>query len=120
LDSSVWIEILSGGALAKQCTKEMNAAAQVFVPALVIFEVYRKIAQSVSEDRALSAIALLSQNEVVDLSRDIALTAADLSIEHKLAMADSVVLAHTRQANAVLLTLDNDFSGIAGTRVLRP
>jgi toxin FitB len=119
LDSSVWIEILNRGSLAQTCIKELQAATRVYVPTLVIFEVYKKILASVSEDRALSAIAMLSQHEVVDLTRDISLTAADLSVQHGLGMADSLVLAHARQVEALLLTLDNDFSDIPGAQVLR-
>ncbi len=119
LDSSAWIEILSGGRHAKTCIKELKSANRIYVPTVVIFEVYRKIASSKSEDQALSAVALLSQHEVADLSREIALTAADLSLQNGLAMADSLVLAHAQQAEATLVTLDNDFAGISRARVLR-
>ena len=119
VDSSVWVEILNRGILAKSCGKELHSARQIYVPTLVIFEVYRKIASSVSEDQALSAVAALSQHQVVDLSREVALTAADLSIQHKLALADSVVLAHAHLLGATLVTLDNDFSEVSGVRVLR-
>lgn len=119
LDSSVWIEILNNGPRANACTKELRSAQTVFVPTLVIFEVYKKIATAKSEDSALSAVALLSQCEVSDLTREVALAAADLAIQRKLAMADSLVLAHAQQQGATLVTLDNDFSGIPGARVIR-
>lgn len=119
LDSSAWIEILNNGNQSKACLKALKQVEKVYVPTVVIFEVYRKIASTRSEDQALSAVALLSQNHVVDLSREIALSAADLSIEKKLAMADSLVLAHAQNINAMLLTLDNDFSGIPDAQVLR-
>lgn len=119
LDSSVWIEILNNGALAKNCLKELKCASHVCVPTLVIFEVYKKIASSRSEDQALSAVAVLSQHEVVEMTREIALSAADISLQKGLAMADSIVLAHAQQEGATLLTLDNDFAGIPGARVLR-
>jgi len=119
LDSSVWIEIFNNGALSKTCMKELKNASRVYVPTLVLFEVYKKIAMSRSEDQALSAVAVLSQHEVVDMCREIALTAADISIQSELPMADSIVLAHARQTDAVLLTLDNDFHGIPGARVIR-
>lgn len=64
-------------------------------------------------------MAALSQFEVIDLTRDIALLAADLSIHEKLAMADSVVLASARAQQATLVTLDNDFSAVSDVRVLR-
>lgn len=119
LDSSAWIEILGSGPLAKACRKELDAADNVVVPTLVLFEVYRKILSSISEDQALSAVAVMSQHQVADLTREIALTAADLSLQLKLAMADSMVLAHAHATDATLVTLDKDFAGIAGARIVR-
>jgi toxin FitB len=119
LDSSVWIEMLNDGPLGSACAKELNAAQKVIVPTVVLYEVYRKVAQSRSEDQALSVTALLSQHEVSELSREVALAAADISIQKGLGMADSLVLAHAQQKGATLVTLDNDFAGLAGARVLR-
>ena len=119
LDSSIWIEIFGGGRLAKACERERKNATEVHVPALILFEVYRKITVSVSEDRALSAVATMSQYLVIELTREVALLGADLSIEHKLSMADSLVLAHARFASAYLVTLDNDFTGIQGVKIIR-
>ncbi len=116
LDSSVWIEILGGGALAARCEAELSAAVNVLVPTVVLFEVYRKVCRATSEEEALSVITMLSQHTVSDLSREIALEAADLSIAHKLAMADSLVLAHARHVHAVLVTLDNDFADLSDVR----
>jgi len=45
------------------------------------------------EDDALQAIALMKQGEVVDLTAEIALEAAKISFDHKIPMADSVILA---------------------------
>jgi toxin FitB len=89
------------------------------VPTLVLYEVYRKISTSISEDQALSVVALMSQQKVMDLTRDVALGAADLSIQYKLPIADSLILAHARHENALLVTLDNDFAKIDGVKVLR-
>lgn len=119
LDSSVWIEILGSGPLAELSKKELRTASSVVVPTVVLFEVYKKIVSSVGEDQALSAAALLSQHVLVDLTQEVALTAADLSLQHKLGMADSLVLAHAHHAGAVLVTLDNDFSELLGVKVLR-
>ena len=119
LDSSVWIEIFNGGPIAGTCMKELKGAARVYVPTLVLFEVYKKVTASRSEDQALSAVATLSQYEVCDMTREIALAAADLSLQKKLGMADSLILAHTYQVGAELLTLDNDFAGIPNTQILR-
>jgi predicted nucleic acid-binding protein len=69
-----------------------------------------------SEDEALSAVAVMEQGTVVDLDRATALEAARLSIEHRIAMADSVMLATARRHKATLWTQDADFDGLPGTR----
>jgi predicted nucleic acid-binding protein len=119
LDSSCWIEIFRGDKLSHRCQKELQSASVVIVPTVVLFEVYRKINTSISEDQALSCIAVLSQYKNVELTREVALSAADLSIQLKLPMADSLILAHSQNENAILVTLDNDFSKIPGVKIIR-
>ncbi len=109
VDSSVWIEIFAGKAKAPACQSHIAKAELCYVPTLVVYEVYRKVAQYVGESEALEAVSYLQKQCVVDLSTETALTAADLSLTHGLAMADSIVLAHARDLGASLLTLDNDF-----------
>jgi predicted nucleic acid-binding protein len=109
VDSSAWIHLLSEGNRSKLVEKEINRAKKVYVPSLVVFEVYRKIAKSLDEMSALRVVGQLSQYENLDLNREIALTGADFSIEFKLPMADSLIAAHAYHCGAQILTLDNDF-----------
>ena len=118
-DSSCWIEVLTQGPLSKICDKELRNATQVLIPTIVIYEVYKKISSSISEDQALSVVALMSQHKIVDLTRDISIAAADLSLARKLPMADSLVLAHAQYEDAILVTLDNEFRGIPHVKILR-
>ena len=119
LDSSVWIEIFREGPLVGKCRKEMDASRIVGVPTVSIYEVYRKILISVSEEISLSVVAFLKQYPALDLSIEVAITAADLSVQHRLGMADSVMLAHAMNNQAKLVTMDNDFAGIHNVVVLR-
>ena len=120
LDSSVWIEILGSGPLLGPCSAALRSAGAVMVPTVVIFEVYRKVlAATGSEEEALSAASLLRQHPVRELTDEIAMEAAELSLSHRLGMADSLVLAHALRDAAPLVTLDNDFAGVDGVRVLR-
>lgn len=118
VDSSIFFEILSDGPLRNKCEKQIHKA-DMYVPALVLFEIYRKLKIKVSEDEALAAIGSLRVYPVLDLTTEVALLAGDLSLEYNLAMADSFVLAHARLLNRPLLTLDNDFANIPGTVVIR-
>ena len=118
-DSSIWVEILNSGPKHLKCQKEFDQAERVIVPTTVIFEVYRKLASLLSEDQALSGITLLLKHEIRDLTQEVALTAADLSLQHKLGMADSLVLSHARMSEALLVTMDNDFAGLEDVMVIR-
>jgi toxin FitB len=117
VDSSVWIEIFTKGDRATECQHKMRGN-DIFVPVIVLFEVYRKIKQKISDDVALEVVASLSKNKVLLVDRDIALLAADLSIEYKLAMADSMVYAFARDRSVDLLTLDHDFINLPNVVVV--
>jgi len=54
---------------------------------------------------------------VVGLFDEIALTAADLSLAHRLAMADAIILATARAHDAQIFTTDSDFEGLEGATV---
>ena len=118
VDSSVWVELLIRGPLREKCEKQMRGST-CFVPTICIFEVYKYFKSRVSEDMALEATGFLSSHEVVDLTRDIGLLGADLSIQHELAMADSLILAHAHHLGVDLLTLDNDYAGLPRVRLIR-
>ena len=60
--------------------------------------------------------ARISGDRSVDLDREIALIAADLSFEPKLPMADSSILATARAHNATLWTQDEHFKDIEGVK----
>jgi predicted nucleic acid-binding protein len=58
----------------------------------------------------------MAQGTVVDLDMDVALSAAKLSVDRKLPLADSVMLATARRYGAILWTQDAHFSGIQGVQ----
>jgi len=68
------------------------------------------------ETEAYLATAAMQQGRVVDLDADLSLEAARLSLEFKLPLADSIILAAARAHQAVLWTQDADFMGITGVK----
>jgi len=64
-----------------------------------------------NEDSAIQAIAVMKQGKVIDLSQDIALQAAKISLDFKLPMADSIILATAAKYEAMVWTQDADFKG---------
>jgi len=116
VDSSGWLEYFADGPNAAAFAKPIEATRSLLVPTLSLFEVFKRVAQQRSEDDALRAIAVMEQGRVVDLDRATALEAARLSIEHGIAMADSVMLATGYRHRATLWTQDSDFEGLQGAR----
>ncbi|HEY0371433.1 MAG TPA: type II toxin-antitoxin system VapC family toxin [Thermoanaerobaculia bacterium] len=117
LDSSGWIEFFADGPHAAEFAARLRKPADVIASTVAIYEVYKWIKRERSEDEALAAVATMKKTTVVDLTEEIALTAADLSLAHGLAMADAMMLAFARENRAELLTTDSGFEGITGVTV---
>ncbi|MCB9026335.1 MAG: type II toxin-antitoxin system VapC family toxin [Bdellovibrionaceae bacterium] len=118
VDSSCWIEVFANGPLAKKCQKEINSLKSIAVPSLVIYEVYRRIKLSSSDESGLSVTSYLSQFDVKPLTRQVALLAVDLFFQYNLGTADNLILTHTHEISAELITLGNDFRGLPRVRIL--
>jgi len=112
VDSCGWIEVFADGPLANLFDPYLQDLRTVVTPTVVVYEVYRKLKQSMSEDDALSALTVLQQTTVVPLSTEIALDAADLAIEHQLSMADAFVLATGYAMDADVVTSDSSFKDL--------
>lgn len=81
-----------------------------------MFEVFKVVQRQRSEDAAIQAVALMKQGREIALDSSLAIQAAQLSLELKLPMADSIILTTARSHQARLWTQDADFEGIAGVR----
>lgn len=84
-----------------------------------MFEVYKIIRRDMSEERALEAVSALRRATIAPVDEPLALEAADLSLAHGLAMADSLVYATAQRYGATLVTGDADFEGLPGAIVVR-
>ena len=116
VDSSGWLEYFGDGPNAAYFAGPLAKADDLIVPAISVFEVFKRVLQQRDEASALQAAALMQQGRVVALDPALAMTAAKLSFELKLPMADSIILATARQFNALLWTQDADFENLPGVR----
>ncbi|HYU23600.1 MAG TPA: type II toxin-antitoxin system VapC family toxin [Thermoanaerobaculia bacterium] len=117
LDSSGWIEFFADGPHGDEFASRLRQPATVLTPTIAIYEVYKWLKRERAEEEALQAVATMKKTKVVDLTEELALTAADLSLAHNLAMADAMMLAAARAHNAELLTTDSGFDGLSGVTV---
>ncbi len=116
VDSSAWLEYFANGPNASFFAKPIEQPDELLVPSLTIYEVFKRVLQQRDEGNALRAVAVMQQGMVVDLDARLALSAARLSVDKKLPMADSVVLATAQLYGATLWTQDADFETLPGVR----
>lgn len=109
VDTSAWIEWLTGSTLGMKLGEQFPGRQQCIVPTIVQLELSKWLLREVGEDEADQVIAYTQKCIVVPLDTAIALLAADLCREHKLATADAIVYATTRRQQAELLTCDAHF-----------
>ena len=119
VDSSGWLEFFADGPNADFFDSAIQDTKKLIVPTLSIFEVFKRILQQRKEGEALQATALMQQGTVVELTSSLALEAAKLSLEEKLPLADSVMLATSRAYGATLWTQDSDFEGMSGVKYVK-
>ena len=115
-DSSGWLEYLADGPNADFFAKPITGTAELVVPTLSLYEVFKRVVQQRGEDDALQAVALMQQGAVVELSASLALSAARISLNEKIPMADSIMLATARAYAATLWSQDADFENIPGVQ----
>jgi predicted nucleic acid-binding protein len=118
VDSSGWLEYFADGPNADFFAPAIERTSELIVPTLSLYEVFKRVFQQRGEGDALQAVAVMIQGAVVDLDADLALAAAKLSLDLKLPMADSVMLATAQCHGAVLWTQDADFDGIQGVQYI--
>lgn len=114
VDSSAWLEYLADGSNAEAFSAVVEDIDALLVPTITIYEVFKRVSAQRGPDEALQAVALMLQGEVMELAADLAVAAADLSLEEGLPMADSIILASSRSRDAVLWTQDADFEDMPG------
>ena len=114
VDTSVWIELLIGGATAKKLASEFPPSALCVVPTIVQLELAKWLVREVGEDEADQLLAYTDTCVVTPLDTTLALRAAELHREHGLATADAIVYATALHHGAELLTCDAHFKALHG------
>ena len=116
IDSSGWLEYFAEGPNASFFSRPLQKTADLVVPTITIYEVFKVVLRQRNESDALQSVALMQQGSVVDLTLGISILAAKMSIERHLPMADSIILATAQLYGATIWTQDSDFKEIDGVR----
>ncbi len=116
VDTFGWLEYFADGPNAGLFSTPLQDTGTLIVPTISIYEVFKVVLRERGEDAALQAVALMRQGIVVDLTSEIALQAAKISLDYRIPMADSIILSTAHSYEATIWTQDDDFEGIEGVR----
>jgi predicted nucleic acid-binding protein len=119
VDSSGWLEFFADGPNASFFYTPLKNVDELIVPTISIYEVFKTVLRQRDESAGLQAVALMKQGQIIDLATDISMKAAKLSLEHKIPMADSIILATGRLYQATVWTQDVDFKGLKDVKFIR-
>ena len=114
IDTSAWIEWLTGSALGQKLGRQFPDKPQCIVPTIVQLELAKWLTREAGQEQADRMIAYTQKCTVAPLDTGMALLAADLCREHKLATVDAIIYATARHYRAELLTCDAHFQGLPG------
>jgi predicted nucleic acid-binding protein len=114
VDSSGWLDYFAGGPNAKHFAVPLKDTASLVVPVITIYEVFKVVLRQRGENDALQAVAAMQKGTVCDLTVNIAISAAQISLQppKKLPMADSIIFATAQHHDATIWTQDIDFKGL--------
>lgn len=114
VDTSGWIEYFFEGPNATAFAPPIEDTKNLLVSVVCLYEVFKKVNVVADELKALRAVAQMKEGHIVELTEDIALSAALISLKYKLPMADSLIYATARARDALLWTQDEHFKNLLG------
>lgn len=116
VDTSGWIEYFCDGPNAAFFASAVEDEARLVVSVICIFEAAKRIRAELGESVVLRAIAQMKEGHVAPVTEAIALSAAVISAEHRLPMADSLIYATAKAWGATLWTQDDHFRLLPGVK----
>jgi len=119
VDSSGWIEYLAARPKADLFAPYIEGSEPLVSSAIQIYEVYKVVRRDLNEERAIEAVSALRMTTIEPLVESLALEAADVALEHGLAMADAIIFATASRHDAQIVTGDIDFDGLPRVTLIR-
>ena len=118
VDSSGWLEYFADGDNADFFAPAIEDTKNLLVPVICIYEVFKRIRQQSGITEAQQHIGDMKLGRIIELDESLALSAAKISTDLKLPMADSIILSTARAHNATLWTQDEHFKDLDGVKYI--
>ena len=112
VDSSGWLEYITGDEKAGLFASYFETDTLVLVPAIVLYEVRKILLLRKLDTLAHWFVSEALRRPVIAIGEDIALCAATISLEYQLSMADAFLYAAARSREAHFVTSDAHFKDL--------
>ncbi|PKN22590.1 MAG: PIN domain nuclease [Deltaproteobacteria bacterium HGW-Deltaproteobacteria-3] len=112
VDSCGWLEWFTDGALADNYKQYLADSDNILVPAIVFYEVYKVLKREAGEEKALLAAGYMRSSRLIPFDDTLALAAADIALQKKLAMADAIIVAVSKAHNCRIISSDADLKNL--------
>jgi predicted nucleic acid-binding protein len=118
VDSCGWLEYFADGSNAAFFAPAIQDVDQLIVPTLCVYEVFKVVKVQRGKQAALHVVSMLYSGQILPLNDELALHAAEVSLEYRLPMADSIIYASARSQDATLWTQDEHFKDLPGLKYI--
>lgn len=109
IDSWSWIEYFKGSLSGNKVKEFIENEQEVIISTINLSEVYGWLLRNQASQAQKLLQFMMNVSFVIPVSSSIALTAAKLKYDHKLGLADALILATAREHNGKVITGDDDF-----------
>lgn len=121
VDASGWIEYFLDTPRADLFAPVIENTPELLVTSINLYEVHRVLSRKLPNHLRDTCLNLMRRVPVIDFTDARAISAAELSVKHQLAMADAAMYAMALAHQATLWTQDADYQGLVGVQyVVKP
>lgn len=108
VDSSGWLEYLTGTDRARLYSFAIKDRENLIVPLITIYEVVKRILRDGNDTDAKHAVHAMTEGRLINLDLSLTLDA----VRYKLPPADSIIYATAQRFGATLWTQDDHFESL--------
>ncbi len=116
-DSSAWIEYFAGTAKGKMVQKILTQNKPCITPSICLMEIKHKYLREKHQYADRLDFIMITSN-IVDITKEIALMAADIKKQYKLYTIDALIYATAKKHKSQLLTGDHHFAKLPNVKII--
>jgi predicted nucleic acid-binding protein len=118
LDSSGWLEYLTADTKADLFAQYFEGHRPILVPAIVLYEVRKVLLLRQTKDITDIFMSQALRRTIIPVDEEIALLAAAVTIQFRLAMGDALLYATSEREKAEFVTSDPHFKDLPRVTLL--